>query len=80
MLCNLDRARLSSVIGNNDFGGCALKLSTHLLRLMRLRRRSQDDERQDDKDAVSPSDYPIANSSNRYEPVTPTSWQDADRA
>jgi hypothetical protein len=59
---------------------CALKLSTHLLRLMRLRRRSQDDERQDDKDAISPSDYPIANSSNRYEPVTPTSWQDADRA
>jgi hypothetical protein len=47
---------------------------------MRLRRRSQDDERQDDKDAISPSDYPIANSSNRYEPVTPTSWQDADRA
>jgi hypothetical protein len=56
----------------------SLKLRMRLLRLMRLRRRSQD-ERQDDKDAVSPSDYPIANASNRYEPVTPTSSQDADR-
>jgi hypothetical protein len=64
VLFNLDRAPLSSLIGNNDFGGCALKLSTHLLRLMRLRRQSQGDERQDDKDAVSPSAYPIANTSN----------------
>jgi hypothetical protein len=32
------------------------------------------------EDAVSPSDYPIANCLNRYEPVTPTSSQHADRA
>jgi hypothetical protein len=32
------------------------------------------------KDAVSPGDYPIANCLNRYEPVTPTSSQHADRA
>jgi hypothetical protein len=51
-------ARLSSLIGNNDFRGCALKLGTRLLGLMRLRRRSQDDERQDDNDVVSPSAYP----------------------
>jgi hypothetical protein len=42
MLFNLDRARLSSLIGQNDFGGCALKLNTRLFRLTRLRRRSQD--------------------------------------
>ena len=45
MLFNLDRARPSSFIGHNDFGGCALKLSTRLLRLTRLRRRGQDGER-----------------------------------
>ena len=45
MLFNLDRTRLSSLIGQNDFSGCALKLSTRSLRLTRLRRRSQDGER-----------------------------------
>ena len=45
MLFNLDRARLPSLISQNDFGGCALKLSMRLLRLTRLRRRSQDGER-----------------------------------
>ena len=40
MLFNLDRTRLSSLIGHNDFGGCALELSTRLLRLTRLRWRS----------------------------------------
>jgi hypothetical protein len=45
VLFNLDRVRLSSLIGHNDFGGCALKLSTRSLRLTRLRRRGQDGER-----------------------------------
>ena len=45
MLFNLDRARLSSLIGHNDFDGRALKLSTRLLRLTRLRRRGQDGDR-----------------------------------
>ena len=67
MLLNLDRALLSSFIGDDDFGGCAIKL----LRLPRLRRRAQDGERQNDKDALSPSAYPIANTSSWYEPVTP---------
>jgi hypothetical protein len=44
VLFNLDRARLSSLIGHNDFGGCTLKPSTRLLRLTGLRRRGQDDE------------------------------------
>ena len=38
MLFNLDRVRLSSLIGHNDFSGCAIKLSTRSLRLTRLRR------------------------------------------
>ena len=42
MLVNLDPARLASLIGHNDFGGCALKLSTRFLRLTRLRQRGQD--------------------------------------
>ena len=45
MLFNLDRAGPSSLIGHNDFGGCALKLSTRSLRLTRLRRRGQDGDR-----------------------------------
>ena len=39
MLFNLDRTLLSSFIGQNDFSGCAIKLSTRSLRLTRLRRR-----------------------------------------
>ena len=64
MLFDLDQARLASLIGHNDFGGCALKLSTRFLRLTRLRQRGQDGECQKDKDAVSPSAYPIANTSS----------------
>ena len=45
MLFNLDQALLSSLIGHNDFSGCAVKLSTRSLRLTRLRRRGQDGER-----------------------------------
>ena len=64
VLFNLDRARLSSLIGHNDFSGCTIKLSTPLLRLTHLRSGGQDGERQKDKDAVSPSASPIANTSS----------------